>query len=198
MNVERGHGLSLNPDYFSKGLRTVRSGAPPTLSLSPLGPRWASSAIAAATTPDLGSARNNRYWDPAVVNGLNTPTRRHLKWEEEAAEITRIDGAFDDSSHNPYHLFGTFQKQQHALSRSPGSWGFEPFSVLPIGPKSPVGSIGVLNRRSLVGSFEESLLSGRFLAGKASQVSFGLLYFWLVLQSSILFLFKTIILFYGV
>ncbi|XVF13861.1 hypothetical protein REPUB_Repub09cG0005500 [Reevesia pubescens] len=136
----------------------------PPVSLSPLGPKFSERMIAAGGCRDLkkdmddccSTLKNIEQSVERFDSGIFAP-------EEEEFEIT--SRSFED--------IGFLHKEFHpsSLESAVGlSWPLSQ-EAAPISPcmRFIKGLSGLPVRRSLVGSFEESLLSGRFFSGKLSQ-----------------------------
>jgi len=152
-----------------RALITKCSRSPPPLSLSPLGPRWADRMRENCTdVPQNGEA----------VVDVCSPSPRHVNIIHKECQINNASVLEDEigitrKAFQDFH-FGIFNKDFAPTTpyNSTGvglQWGRESTSAPQTGIKLSRSLSGLPTRRSLVGSFEESLLSGRFSSGKASQ-----------------------------
>lgn len=145
------------------------SKSPPLLSLSPLGPRWSDRMRENC----LGVAQNRE----AVVDACSpSPTNVNIIYKECETnnasvledEIGMTRKAFQDFNFGI--IYKDFAPSTPYKSTGVGfQRGRESTSAPQTGIKLTRSLSGLPTRRSLVGSFEESLLSGRFSSGKASQ-----------------------------
>lgn len=148
---------------------TKCSKSPPLLSLSPLGPRWADRMRENC----LGVAQSRE----AVVD-VHSPSPTHVNIIHKECQSNNPSVLDDEigitrKAFQDFH-FGNFYKDFAPTTpyKTTGvglQWGRESTSAPQNGIKLPRSLSGLPTRRSLVGSFEESLLSGRFSSGKASQ-----------------------------
>lgn len=148
---------------------TKCSKSPPLLSLSPLGPRWADRMRENC----LGVPQNGE----AVVD-VCSPIPRHVdiihtECQTNNATVLEEEIGIASKAFQDFH-FGIIYKDFAPTTpyKSTGvglHWGRESTSAPQTGIKLARNLNGLPTRRSLVGSFEESLLSGRFSSGKASQ-----------------------------
>ncbi|XP_040383325.1 uncharacterized protein LOC102703243 [Oryza brachyantha] len=123
---------------------------PPLLNLSPLGPKWMH-----ATKPE---AAHGDLMGEIETKGCEEYSERHARLRiREALEKTNI-------LHDDFNV----KIPKKILCNKLQNWG--PDSA-PVSPRvGCIRSIGLLPvRRSLIGSFEESLLSGRYSCGKDNQ-----------------------------
>ncbi|PKA55271.1 hypothetical protein AXF42_Ash003908 [Apostasia shenzhenica] len=120
----------------------------PPLSLSPLGPRWSERRNVVGTSRNIVVAENE-------FPGFNDSS---LAYGNSLGDTLLSKHKFG----NMNNLYDEFVSHEHTLWDSQESF-----------PTHCIKSVKNLNilpvRRSLVGSFEESLLSGRFSSGKVSQ-----------------------------
>ncbi|KAF2916987.1 hypothetical protein DAI22_09g159500 [Oryza sativa Japonica Group] len=123
---------------------------PPLLNLSPLGPTWMHG------TNTVGShGESLRETEGSTCEGYS-----------EGHGRSRIRDAFEKT--NILHDDFDMRIPKKSSDRKSQNWGPESASVSPrIGCIRSIGLLPV--RRSLIGSFEESLLSGRYSCGKDNQ-----------------------------
>ncbi|BBN11553.1 hypothetical protein MPTK1_5g12880 [Marchantia polymorpha subsp. ruderalis] len=148
-------------DCKSKWSFSPRPGLSPILSLSPLGPRLLTS-IGAEQVLRRSFELNNSLVSPP------RPTRlKGVGYDEENDDSKSEHLKEEELRDECKYSWSTPRKQ---VTYSGSSWGLEATSAPSVvGIKSTGGAALLVTRRSLVGSFEESLLSGRFLAGKPCQ-----------------------------
>ncbi|KAK4781421.1 hypothetical protein SAY86_015523 [Trapa natans] len=132
-----------------------------TLSFSPLGPRF-SERLGALGFKNQNQSEDSYSSLTDIENLLEKSSGNHMIDPEEE-DISTISHSFEYRQ----LLNGDFRPS--SLENVSGiTWSFcqEPVST----PRCTIRSLSGLSvRRSLVGSFEESLLSGRFLCGKTNQ-----------------------------
>ncbi|XP_057853558.2 uncharacterized protein LOC131063685 [Cryptomeria japonica] len=142
------------------------SKSPPHLSLSPLGPRWHDRMrLNYHAMPENGEAAD-----------ANSPSSRNLNIIHEECQIDNTSVLENEIviARKSFQEFGIFYKdlspsKPHEYAAEGTQCGRESTSAPQTGIKIHRSLSGLPTRRSLVGSFEESLLSGRFSSGKASQ-----------------------------
>ena len=178
-HISQSSPVGVNPNNSSMKARTfsaavnispkkVRS---PPLSLSPLGPRWADRMktegicrdISREIESDFSILKN--FKGPVGENsiGIQIPSEGEGFRERNTFEST-------DILHDESDLFTPLISES---APAPRSIKFaKNLSLIPV-------------RRSLVGSFEESLLSGRFASGNVSQV--GVIYTLNIIKSLVLY-----------
>ncbi|KAG1330965.1 hypothetical protein COCNU_02G009330 [Cocos nucifera] len=135
----------------------------PSLSLSPLGPKWAERMKIAGVCRDIAKDIENDFSvlkdGKGSIGGngtrMLTSSEDNFATKDTLEETCMLHDEFD-----------TFTPQR--ISDIGQNWG--PESAPTSHCMSQIKSLSMLPvRRSLVGSFEESLLSGRFSSGKVSQ-----------------------------
>ncbi|KAG6547828.1 hypothetical protein Mapa_010645 [Marchantia paleacea] len=148
-------------DCKSKWSFSPRPGLSPILSLSPLGPRLLTSIRVEQVLRRSFELSNSLVSPPR-------PTRlKGVGYVEENENSKSEHSQEEELRDDCKYSWSTPRKQ---VTYSGSSWGLEATSAPSVvGIKSPGGAALLATRRSLVGSFEESLLSGRFLAGKPCQ-----------------------------
>ncbi|XWS37066.1 hypothetical protein CRYUN_Cryun19dG0011400 [Craigia yunnanensis] len=165
--VPTTQGLNYNGETNKRRYQTpaivipVKNAASPLLSLSPLGPKF----IERVKYPE-------GYSDVAEKLDDDYVTFKDMEQSLNGMVSVQKDKDFRSSSKS-FHHFDDLQNKFNPCSPELTSgiaqkWGWD----LNLAPKSGklVRSLSGLSvRRSLVGSFEESLLSGRLLSGKVSQ-----------------------------
>lgn len=133
------------------------------LSLSPLGPKFSERLGAVGCRNQKNDFENCYSASINIENFLNEPGRNDMLDPEEE-DISVASHSFEYG-----HLLNRDFRPSSLESISGMSWPFcqEPAPT----SRCTIRSLSGLSvRRSLVGSFEESLLSGRFLFGKPNQV----------------------------
>jgi hypothetical protein len=132
----------------------------PPLSLSPLGPKWIHRVNTAKAYGDLTGASKSDLLDS---NGVERPNGEN--YSEYAGRIRMRDISGNPSS---FHDGLDSMTPMKSSQRRYQNWGPE---SAPVSPHIRcIRSLSLPVRRSLVGSFEESLLSGRYSCGKDNQV----------------------------
>ncbi|PON77209.1 meiosis chromosome segregation family protein [Parasponia andersonii] len=135
--------------------------ASPPLSLSPLGPKFPERVKLGRTIGDaMTKLEDNGITLKDMEQSLKGTVGSLSSWNETAFKKPSKSPQEHDILRN-FDLFTGVNTERHAtlnLDFTPPQ-GFKPVRTLS----------GLPVRRSLVGSFEESLLSGRLLCGKASQ-----------------------------
>jgi hypothetical protein len=133
----------------------------PPLSLSPLGPKWIHRVNTAKAYGDLTGATERDLLDS---NGMERPNGEN--YSEYVSRIRMRDISGNPSS---FHDGLDTMTPMRSSQRRYRNWGPE---SAPVSPHIRcIRSLSLLPvRRSLVGSFEESLLSGRYSCGKDNQV----------------------------
>ncbi|KAG8057344.1 hypothetical protein GUJ93_ZPchr0002g24421 [Zizania palustris] len=125
---------------------------PPLLNLSPLGPKWMHRAKTAGVHGDS-------------IGGTENEGSIYDEYSEYHGSI-RIRNTLE--KHNILHDDIEMRTPKKGSDREFQNWGPESAPVSPhIGCIRSIGLLPV--RRSLIGSFEESLLSGRYSCGKDNQ-----------------------------
>ncbi|KAH9328776.1 hypothetical protein KI387_000884, partial [Taxus chinensis] len=145
---------------------TKCSKSPPLLSLSPLGPRWHERMrLHCHAMPENGE-----------VSDANSPPTRNLniRYKEHQTDNAAVLEDEIGIARKSFQEFGIFYKDLAPSTPLEYTgegirWGCESTSAPQTGIKLHRSLSGLPTRRSLVGSFEESLLSGRFSSGKANQ-----------------------------
>ncbi|KAJ6889003.1 hypothetical protein NC652_029946 [Populus alba x Populus x berolinensis] len=139
--------------------------APPPLSLSPLGPKLSEGI----KSPGAGSNITKELDDDYLAF---TNIEQSLNGTVSSILSSRKDGGFKmlDESLNNFDNLGTkFDVFTPEITSGIGQPWCEDSNLGPLNVRSCRSFTGVPVRRSLVGSFEESLLSGRLSSGKVSQ-----------------------------
>ncbi|XP_026663578.2 uncharacterized protein LOC103715320 isoform X2 [Phoenix dactylifera] len=135
----------------------------PPLSLSPLGPKWAERMKIAGVHRDIAKDIESDFSVLKDSKGSNGGNGTRMLISSEANFRTRDTLQETGMLHDE---LDTFTPQR--ISDIGQNWG--PESAPTSHCMSQIQSLSMLPvRRSLVGSFEESLLSGRFSSGKVSQ-----------------------------
>ncbi|KAL6601245.1 hypothetical protein ACP70R_044465 [Stipagrostis hirtigluma subsp. patula] len=132
----------------------------PPLTLSPLGPKWTHKVNTARAHGDLIGELENDFMDFKETKRSNVEDYSEYVGKIRTRDVLEKTSIFIDGFHS--------MTPMRTLDRSYQNWGPES------APASPrIGCIRSLShlpvRRSLVGSFEESLLSGRYSCGKDNQ-----------------------------
>lgn len=141
--------------YPEKALST-----PP--SLSPLGPIW-SDRMQIAVHRDLTNDIRSDFSILKSSEGPNAVNVEETRFSPEQ-NLSSMDAFVQDDMF--HQRLDTFTSQRSDINRS-----WDPHSAPTPQTMNHLKSFGMLPvRRSLVGSFEESLLSGRFSSGKVGQV----------------------------
>eukprot|EP01018_Ginkgo_biloba_P017702 Gb_23502 [translate_table: standard] len=146
---------------------TKCSRSPPHLSLSPLGPRWADRMRVTCLGKSANGEAMEDVCSPRPRNVDNAP-------EECLANDASVLEDEIGMARKSFQEFGFFYKDfspstPHKFAGVGLRCCHESTSAPQTGIKLTRSLSGLPTRRSLVGSFEESLLSGRFSYGKASQ-----------------------------
>ncbi|KAJ1290355.1 hypothetical protein BS78_02G236600 [Paspalum vaginatum] len=138
----------------------ARSSHSPPLTLSPLGPKWMHKMKTARAQRDLTGEIESDFL------GLKEMGRSNVNNYSGSGVRVRMRDILQET--NIFHDEFDAMTPKRSYERRYQNWGPESAPVSP-----HMGSIRSLNlvpvRRSLVGSFEESLLSGRYLCGKDNQ-----------------------------
>ncbi|KAK1294135.1 hypothetical protein QJS10_CPA16g00874 [Acorus calamus] len=147
----------------SKGSNCISRKGELTLSLSPLGPTWSE------------RMKNAEYFRVAVKDGEHCISKNMgVLLDESAPRISHSPNAdergISASNCQDIGMLGsdTEKLTPQSCPETGSKWGPESIP-LPQCVKLVRSLSGASVRRSLVGSFEESLLSGRFSSGKANQ-----------------------------
>ncbi|XP_010249146.1 PREDICTED: uncharacterized protein LOC104591805 isoform X2 [Nelumbo nucifera] len=164
-------GLDPNGEASNIRIRTgaipiaPRSAISPPLSLSPLGPKFSERMKTAGVENDGRMEMQSNYLTLKNIKKSFDGSGPGILFAKEEDEFRMMSKSFQDrdilqKDFDPFSCEGTTGMNQH--------WG--PDSAPTPQCIKLVRSLGGLPvRRSLVGSFEESLLSGRLSSGKVSQ-----------------------------
>ncbi|KAF4365128.1 hypothetical protein F8388_007544 [Cannabis sativa] len=148
---------------------TQKKVASPPLSLSPLGPKFSERAKSGRTLSD--TTRKLEEDDGITIKeigrSVNGTVGSLSSWNENAI----MKPSKSQQEHDVLHNFDPFTGGVNLERDCYHNFDFTP----PQGCKQVRNLSGLHVRRSLVGSFEESLLSGRWLCGKASKTIDGFL-----------------------
>ncbi|TKW34050.1 hypothetical protein SEVIR_2G279400v4 [Setaria viridis] len=132
----------------------------PPLTLSPLGPKWMHRMTTTRAQRDLSGEIENDFLGLKEMGGSNCEDHSEYGGRIRMSDVLEETSIFHDG-------FGTMIPKR-SFDRRYRNWVPESAPVSP-----SIGCIRSLNlvpvRRSLVGSFEESLLSGRYSCGKDNQ-----------------------------
>ncbi|XP_062194378.1 uncharacterized protein LOC133897605 [Phragmites australis] len=138
----------------------------PPLTLSPLGPKWMHGMKTARAHGDLIGETENGFPDLKEMERSNGEDYSECGGRIRMSHMLEKTTIFHD-------VFDTMTPKR-SLDRRYQNWGPE---SAPVSPRNGcIRSLSLLPlRRSLVGSFEESLLSGRYSCGKDNQIIDGFL-----------------------
>lgn len=146
-------------------------GSPP-LSLSPLGPRFSERMKTAGGCKTAKNELEDHRLTFKNIEGSLERSDRGIILAPEEEDCRTASRSFEDI----YLLRKEFHPSSFECNTNT-SWPFSQESAPTTQCARFIRSLsGLPVRRSLVGSFEESLLSGRFLSGKLSQVSDDIVY----------------------
>ncbi|XP_020419288.1 uncharacterized protein LOC18776509 isoform X3 [Prunus persica] len=143
-----------------------RKVALPTLSLSPLGPKFPErlkcGELCRDHTPKLDD--NNITLKDVEQSLDGTISAISSSWKEEAFRLLSNSSQDVDMLQKKFDLFGS-----ESTTTGMGQHWSQDLKSNPKGVKLVRTPTGLPGRRSLVGSFEESLLSGRLVSAKVNQ-----------------------------